>query len=151
MTPPDLRALYGARFRITFDEAAEGRSDRNDPWLMQIRGTGKGVMIYPHGQGLLAVQCDNRPSIAKRLAELGLRLVQDGDTEKTFVFPVGKFEEVAAVVHPRKRRRATPAQLAALLKHQRRFEDGAQKSALKRAEIAKGDIMATHGKVAGIQ
>src|SRR5262245_31382789 len=112
MTPPDLKALYGARFQITFDEAAEGR--RKDSWLMQIPCAGKGVMIYPHGENLLAVQCDHRPSIAKRLAELGLRLAQDGDAEKTFVIPVERFEEVAAIVKPRRRRLLTEEQRAML-------------------------------------
>jgi len=112
MTPPDLKALYGARFQITFDEAAE--RGRKDLWMMQIPCAGKGVMIYPHGENLLAVQCDNRPSIAKRLADLGLRLVQDGDAEKTFVFPVERFEEVAAIVKPRRRRLLTEEQRAML-------------------------------------
>ena len=120
MTPPDLKALYGARFQITFDQAAEGRS--KDPWMMQIPCAGKGVMIYPHGENLLAVQCDHRPSIAKRLAELGIRLVQDGDAEKTFVFPLDRFEEVAAIVKPRKRRIASPAVKALLAAHANRFD-----------------------------
>jgi len=134
MNPPNLKALYGARFRITFDEAAEGRSGRNDRWMMQIPFRGRGVVIYPHGGGLLAVQCDRRPAIARRLAGLGLRLVQDGDHEKTFVFAVEMFEKVAAIVKPRTRRQVTPSQLSALLRHQRRFEAGAQKLTLKRAE-----------------
>src|SRR5262245_39488040 len=121
MTPPDLRALYGARFQITFDEAAEGRNGRNDPWLMQLPCQGRGVAIYPHGEGLLAVQCDGRPSIAKRLAELGLRLVQDGDAEKTFVFPVERFEEVAAIVKPRRRRVLSEQHKAVLALHRGPF------------------------------
>ncbi len=121
MTPPDLKALYGARFRITFDEAAEGRTGRNDPWLMQIPCAGKRVMIHLYGENLLAVQCDNRPSIAKRLAELGLRLVQDGDVEKTFVFPVELFEQVAAIVKPRRRRVLSEQQKAVLAHHRSPF------------------------------
>ncbi len=121
MTSPDLRALYGARFRITFDEAAEGRSGRNDPWMVQIPCAGKRIMIYLHGAGLLAVQCDNRPSIAKRLADLGLRLVQDGDAEKTFVFPVERFEDVAAIVKPRRRRVLSEEGKALLARHRSPF------------------------------
>ena len=114
MTPPDLRALYGARFQITFDEAAEGHSDRKDPWLMQILCQGRDLVIYPHGEGLLAVQCDRHPFVAKQLVALGLRLIQDGDHEKTFVFPIELFEKVAAIVKPRKRRVLTEQQREAI-------------------------------------
>jgi hypothetical protein len=72
--------------------------------MMQIPCKGRGLVIYPHGEGLLAAQCDHRPFIAKRLDALGLRRIQDGDHETTFIFPVERFEEVAAVVKPRKRR-----------------------------------------------
>jgi hypothetical protein len=65
---------------------------------------GRRGTIYPFGDDLLAVDVDGHPITARRLAELGLRCTQDGDTEKTFVFPVERFAEVAALVLPRKRR-----------------------------------------------
>jgi hypothetical protein len=68
----------------------------------------------PFGGDLLAVEIDGRPLLAKRLAAIaGVRLHQDGDREKTFVFPVGLFEQVAEVVLPRRRRRLSPEQRVA--------------------------------------
>ena len=71
---------------------------------MQIPCRECDLVIYLHGEGLLAVQCDRHPFVAKQLVALGLCLIQDGDHEKTFVFPIELFEKVAAIVKPRKRR-----------------------------------------------
>jgi hypothetical protein len=71
--------------------------------MMQMPCRGQGVTIYPHGQGTLAVQSDNRRFIAKQLAELGLALHQDGDHEKTFLFLVAMFQQVAKIVKPLRR------------------------------------------------
>jgi hypothetical protein len=68
----------------------------------------RGVVIYPAGGDRLAVEVDYHPHVARRLAAIpGVELWQDGDREKTFVFPVELFDVVAAVVQPRKRRRPT--------------------------------------------
>jgi hypothetical protein len=101
--PPNLKELFGDRFKIAHDEAASS-AERDDPWMMQIPCRGPGVAIYPHGTGVLAVECDNRPGIAKRLTDMGLRLHQNGDCDRTFLFTLDQFEEVAAIVKPRQRR-----------------------------------------------
>jgi hypothetical protein len=107
--PLDLRALFGDRHRITHDESAEGR---HDPWMAQIPCAGKGVTIHPHGGDVLAVEVNGRPGVAKALAELGLAVHQDGGrgSDMTFLFPVERFEEVALIVKPRRRRKLTPEQ-----------------------------------------
>jgi hypothetical protein len=67
--------------------------------------------IYPYGGDRLAVEVDYRPLTAKALAGLsGVVLVQDGDHEKTFVFHVDLFEQVAATVRPRRRQRLSAEQ-----------------------------------------
>ena len=43
------------------------------------------------------------------------RLHQDGNKERTFFFPVDRFEEVAAIVKPRRRRFLTEKQRARLI------------------------------------
>jgi hypothetical protein len=101
----NLKERYGHRYRIAWDPADE--SGHRHPWMMTMscrRGT-----IYPYGGNLLAVDVDGHPITARRLAELGLRCTQDGDAEKTFVFPLERFEEVAALVLPRKRRSSETA------------------------------------------
>jgi hypothetical protein len=140
----NLLEAFGDRYRITFNEAYNSRKvprAKLDPWMMQIACKGPGVTIYPHGGNLLAVQADRRPSIGARLKALdGVKLYQDGDREMTFLFDVSLFEQVAEVVKPRKRRELTDTQLQTLLKHQRRFEAGAQKSTLERAPTPPADI-----------
>jgi hypothetical protein len=110
MTPtcPDLSELFGDVYRITHDEAAESR---NDPWGMTMNG--KNGIIYPFGHDLLAVDIDYHPAAARKVAAIpGVRLHQDGGLrgEMTFVFPVDLFEQVAAIVKPRKRRKLSPEQ-----------------------------------------
>ena len=112
VTPPNLCALFGDRFRIGHDPAAKTPTQRSDPWMMQMPCRGQGVTIYPHGEGMLAVQCDNRRFVAKQLADLGLALHQDGEDEKTFVFPVAMFEQVAPIVRPLRRPALTEKQRA---------------------------------------
>ena len=120
----NLKDRYGDWYRIEFDPAYNSRNvpgDKLDPWYMLIpcrRGT-----IYPHGDDLLAVDVDYRPITAKRVAALdGVTLHQDGDWEKTFLFHVDLFDEVAKLVKPRRRRRLTEQQrrdgVARLRKHQ---------------------------------
>jgi hypothetical protein len=102
----NLRELFSTRYRISRDEAFDSLSD---PWSHQIPG--RCGTIYPFSATLLAVDIDGHPGVAKKVAALpGIRLHQDGDHEKTFVFPLGLFEQVAAIVKPRKRRRQTEEQ-----------------------------------------
>src|SRR5712692_6269018 len=114
MTPTciNLRERFGEQYRIGFAEAAEGR---NDPWMMTIPcrwGT-----IYPHGGEMLALDLDGHPRVAKQVAAIpGIVLHQDGNDEKTFLFPVGLFDQVAAFVEPKKLRRLSEEHKAKLLK-----------------------------------
>lgn len=107
----NLRRRFGGTYRVTFDPAYDPKGRRPpDPWYMLI--VGKRGVVYPYTADLLAVECDHRPRTAQKLAALGLRLVQDGDLEKTFAFPPEQFEAVAALILPRKRRVLTPEQRA---------------------------------------
>jgi hypothetical protein len=121
----NLKELHGKRYRITWDPSREGLE--RDPWLMQIpcqQGT-----IYPYGGDLLAAEVDHHPKTAKKLASIpGVRLTQDGDHEKTFVFPVALFEQVAALLGARKRKVLTDEQRQALVEAGQgsRFTPGAQ-------------------------
>jgi hypothetical protein len=105
----DLRENFGRQYKITYDEAydAKGRHrDKLDPWLMQIicqRGT-----IYPFGGTKLVVEVDNRSKLAGRMQRLGcVTPIQKGDHEKSFLFDVEHFDEVAEIVRPRRRRQVS--------------------------------------------
>jgi hypothetical protein len=120
----NLWERFGETHRITFDEAAALRGPHGDPWLMEIPcrlGT-----IYPHGGEILALEIDHHDFTAARLRGLGLVVAQDGDREKTFLFPVDRFEEVAAIVEPKRRRRLAPEQRQARKAHRFSKKDKGQ-------------------------
>ena len=112
LIPPQGGDRFGKDYQITFDPAcARRRVPRRclGPWLMQLPCGGRGVTIYPFGGDRLAVEVDGRPGLAKKLTGTpDVEPWQDGDREKTFLFPVGRFSEVAAVVKPHRRRRLSP-------------------------------------------
>ncbi len=117
MTCVNLRERFGDTYRITYDPAVVTRGERNDSWMMQLAGAGEGVTIYPHGGTRLAVEVDHRPKLAKQVAAIpGVVLHQDGSGEKTYLFDIELFEQVAALVKPRRRRRChlTEEQIKAL-------------------------------------
>ena len=102
----NLREMFGEVYQIRHDPVCappknpeEGKGSKSDPWLYEIPcrwGT-----IYPHSDKLLAFECTARQSIPIKLDALGLaRRGWD-----TWLFSVEQFCEVAAIVHPRKRRR----------------------------------------------
>jgi hypothetical protein len=105
----NLLDLFGDKYKITIDrDSAEGPRDK-DPWLQQIRC--HYGLIYPYSATHLAIQVDYHPVVAKRLVRLGFELIQDGDHEKTFIFTPDRFEELAAIVLPRRRPQRTPEQI----------------------------------------
>jgi len=111
LTCINLRERFGRRYRTGFDDAA---GNRDDPWMMTIPG--RFGTIYPHGRDRLAVEVDGHPRIAKQVAAIpGIVLHQDGDDEKTFVFPVDLFDQVAAIVEPKRVKRLTDEQRARLV------------------------------------
>jgi len=143
MTCINLLDLLGDNYRITFDSAYSARGvprNKLDPWMMQIPGQGRGVTIYPYGADMLAVEVDRRPSIVAKLKAIeGLKLHQDGDIEKTFLFDVALFEQVAEVVKPRRKRQVSDQRRQELVSYGRRYGFGAQKSTLERAQTPSGD------------
>jgi hypothetical protein len=110
----NLLETFGTAYRVTFDPAYDSRRVPRrclDPWMMMLLGRGKGVAIYPFGGNRLAVEVVGRPGLVKKLVALpGLQLWQDGAGETCFLFDLARFEAVAAVVRPRKRRRLPEGQ-----------------------------------------
>jgi hypothetical protein len=81
------------------------------------------------------VEVDGRPITARQLAAIpGFVLWQDGDAEKTFVFPVALFETVAALVKPRKRRRLSAERKAKLEESNVAFRFPASQSIRQRCQ-----------------
>jgi len=105
----NLLERFGKRFRITFDEAFDPRGKHSpDCWAMQIPCAFKGVTLYAHGGPRLAVEINGHRELARRVSLLeGVALHQNGDDEKTFLFDVAQFEQVAVLVKPKRRIRLT--------------------------------------------
>jgi hypothetical protein len=104
---------YCISFRTSYDPRNIPREEL-DPWYMVILG--RHGIIYPAGGTTLAVIIDERPKLAARLRRLPWCVaLQGGDEESIFLFDVGHFAEVAAIVLPRRRRvsRAERLRLAA--------------------------------------
>lgn len=99
----DLKARFGRRYRI----AHEDGGSPGDPW-MQLLLCQRGH-VFPYGGDTLAAATDSRGGTATKLASLACCTpVQDGDDGLTVVFPLEHFEQVAALMKPRRRRRLSP-------------------------------------------
>lgn len=128
----NLREMFGKRWRISWDPAYEPRyvaKEDHDPWMMQIPCKW-GITIYPHGGESLAVEVDGHNRIAKKLGAIpGVVLHQDGDDEKTFLFPITVFDPVAAIVDPKRVKQMTDEQKAKLIEAGQvyQFKAGAKK------------------------
>lgn len=116
----NLVELFGKTLRTGWDPAYipdyQSVPKRcRDPWLMTIPCRG-GIVIYPYGGNRLAVEIDHHGILAKRVAQIpGVICTQNGEREKTYVFDLSLFDQVAAIVKPKKRRILTPEQRAKLL------------------------------------
>jgi hypothetical protein len=74
------------------------------------------------GGEVLAVELNGRPKTAKKVAAIpGIVIHQDGDDEKTYLFPVSLFDLIAALVEPKRIRRLGEEHKAKLLKAGRKF------------------------------
>jgi hypothetical protein len=116
----DLQKQFGDTYRITWDPAHRPR-ESPDPWYAQIPC--RFGLIYPHGQAMLAVEIDGHKNVVAQVKKVpGIVLHQDGDTEKTFLFPVDQFGAVAALVHPYRKRRLSEEQKARAVETLRAYQ-----------------------------
>lgn len=134
---PNLRHLYGARFKIAYDAAWQQERGKpwarqEEPWLQMIPCRAGGH-ICPWGPDLLAFCERVRSWTGTRVAEIpGTEVAQDGDDGRNITFPLSAFEQVAAIVHPRKRKRGNPGSAERL--RQWRFHPGHKLSAVRIAK-----------------
>ena len=106
----DLKTTFGRRYRIGTDPAAGPRNC--DPWLWTVRC--RHGHMFPWGGSRLAAWTKRRGPIANRLKSLPcVEVVQDGADGVTVTFDVTQFDQVAAVMQPRRRRKLNPDQRAA--------------------------------------
>lgn len=101
----NLQATFGAMFKVVDDGTDD--SDRAERvWAQEIPG--RYGTIYPSGwDGSLAVRVESK-RVAHAVAKLGLRVIQRGEYETVFVFPVSLFSVIARMVQSRRRRQLSP-------------------------------------------
>ncbi len=127
----NLKERFGDRFKVTYEESYYAQFGPNarieDPWLMIIPC--QAGHICPGGVGRLMACTDSAGSIAKRLKALEFTIVaQDGSDGVNVIFPVDRFDEVATVMKPRRRRRLSEQRRQKLLKASQNywFKPGSQ-------------------------
>ena len=103
----NLKERFGAQYKVTYEESYYAERSRHtlvDPWLMIIPC--QHGHIYPQGGDLLAVSTDKRGGIARQvIGSPFVTVEQDGTDGINATFPVERFDEVAAIVKPKRRRR----------------------------------------------
>ncbi len=82
----NLKETYGKKYKITYDPAYDPKGKHvHDPAMMQLEGY-KGT-IYPYSDTMrvLAIESNYHPSTNAQLHKMGLKCIQDGDNEKTYL------------------------------------------------------------------
>jgi hypothetical protein len=121
----NLKKRFGRQYRVAYEESyyAEKQEFRaaEAQWLIVILC--RHGHISPWGGDKLAACTAKAGSMAKRLKSLPFATVaQDGDDGANVVFAVEHFEEVAAIMKPRRRRRLSEAQRAAAAERLRKYQ-----------------------------
>lgn len=131
----DLKTLFDDRYKIKYDECAEGR---NDPWGYEIYG--RRGRVYPHGGELLGIEVERRWASAKELKRRGYPLHQDGDTEMTYLVPASDLDSLADVLELPRRRKLSDEHKAKLLEVGQpfRFASGSNASSNEPGRDEKG-------------
>ncbi len=109
----NLRARFGKQYKVEFEEsyfAERGENARVEDLSLMMIPCQRGHHIFPWDESTLAVSLDRAPKTARKLLELGCKMAQDGDDGATLIFPVERFDEVARIVKPRRRRRLSAEQ-----------------------------------------
>jgi len=108
----DLAAQFGKKYKIGRDPAAALESGgRRDPWLRIL--ICRDGHVFPHSAKELCFWHDGRRDrLDKKCSEL--RLYQDGDDARTYLFSLGDFDRVAKWIKVRRRRSLSASQRAEL-------------------------------------
>jgi hypothetical protein len=116
----NLQQRFGRRYRVVYEESYHAQYGHNarteDPWLQIISCLHGHICLW--GDDKLAACTDKAGPVAKALKALAFtQTAQDGDDGANIVFPVEHFDEVAAIMKPRRRRRLSEEQKAKVLRN----------------------------------
>ena len=108
----NLQKRFGREFRIEYEEsyyAERTKKTLEDPWLMIMLC--QHGHICPWGDNLLAACTDKNGSVANRLRKHPLiTITQDADDGVNALFDVKHFDEIAAIMKPKRRRQVSEAE-----------------------------------------
>jgi len=101
----NLKKILGKKYWIALDASAIHEvGGKSDPWYFQLPC--KFGYIYPYSNTKLAFYCHGykiKQRIIRELPEI--EIIQDGDVEAVFIFPLSQFEKIGKYARPKKRRR----------------------------------------------
>jgi len=103
----NLRELYGDKYKVKYDESfyAENPKFRGiEESELQII-PGKYGHVYSQDNSLLAVSTNSRGLTMKRLIQIGVIIYQNGDDGFNGLFDPLIIDQVAEIIHARKRRK----------------------------------------------
>ena len=106
----NLKQQFGGRFKVAYEESYHAERGDNgraeDPWLMVVLC--QNGEIYPYGDDQLVASTKIAGGVARVLKALTFTtLHKDGSDGVDVIFPADRFEDVAGIMKPRKRRRMT--------------------------------------------
>jgi len=120
----NLRERYGRQFKIAFDEAYYAERGRgawaDDPALQIIPG--RLGHVYPASGGRLAAFGRSGPTAAKLRALPYAEVWTDGSDGVTVLFPPDRLNEVAHLLHLKRRRRVSDQERARLAEVGRQYQ-----------------------------
>lgn len=112
--------MCGGRFKVTLEPPA---TSWGDVWHHRVPC--RHGHLYLNGVGTLGWASDNRGPLVGRVLEIpGAVLEQDGSDGVNITFPVERFEQVAELVRPRRRRVLSEEHAARLREAGRLFHFG---------------------------
>lgn len=104
----DLKATYGATYRITLDESAKATGQTREERLWLYRIPCRYGHIYVHGANTLGAYTDRRMVRGRLRALPGVIVHQDGDEETTVLFHPDQLPQIAELLQARRRRHLSP-------------------------------------------
>ena len=124
----NLKNLFGDKYKITNEGSAQIPEDKEWEWQIPCQSGGHDAHIYTHGYmgtpNTLGFSGSKRGSrILNKLLKIpGVHLHVEGDDEFLVTFPQSCFDQVAAIVNPRRKRRLSKRRKAVLVGQGKRHQ-----------------------------
>jgi hypothetical protein len=115
----DLKAQYGATYRITLDPSAEGEPLVERPWYHRI--SCRYGFISRHGEDTLTAWTDRRQIIPRLISLEGVQVHQRGDREVRVLFTPNHLDVVADLLQAHRRKQISDQERQRLAEMSRQY------------------------------